>query len=130
MNEKIEQYRNFNPWLRETWPADDPAGVTPAELDATEGARLCARRHIEISHRLAALALEEMETNYRAEACPENRTYGQKEMVALPIRLAEHHRLIAQYFGCSGYTPVYVCDDYHSDSAMEALAHRLLSGLE
>ena len=122
----IEQYRNFNPWLRETWPSA-AAGVTPSELATLTGARACARRHMDISAALCEAAYKSLIEAYQATECPRNCLYGDLELVPLPLRFAQYDDCIAPIFACSGYRPAYVGDGGHIDYAMVALANRVIA---
>ena len=122
----IEQYRNFNPWLRETWPSGGGgAGVTPGELATVTGARACARRHADISACLFEAAYKSLIEAYEATKCPRNCLYGDLELVPLPLRFAQHDDCIAPIFACSGYRPAYV--GVRIDYAMVSLADRVIA---
>ena len=122
MNEKIEQYRNFNPWLRETWPSDGTAGVAPSELATLTGARA-----MDISAALREAAYNSLLAAYEATECPRKCLYRDLDLVFLSLRFAQHDDFLAPIFACSGYRPAYVGNNIPIDYAMVALADRVIA---
>ena len=118
----IEQYRNFNPWLRETWPSGGTAGVTPSER-----ATLTSERAMDLYAASREVAYNALLAAYQATECPRNCLYGDLELVPLPLRFAQHDDVIAPIFSCSGYRPAYVGDGGPIDYAMVALADRVIA---